>query len=125
MAMGRPRSVTLNKARRHNPLSEDIKVTGPLRENARKRKVRPDDEAERYIDSKSSRKILKIGQDLVDEEQQEAGLIAPNPAFTFESRFDDEYCLLEAGQDDDEEAWGDEGDDIVEEVVSSLKSCSF
>ena len=71
-----------------------------------------------YVDSRSSRKILKIGQDLVDEEHQESLASAPNPAFAFESRFgagsdsDDD-----AARNSEEEAWVDEADDVVEEVV--------
>ena len=104
--------------RRHVPLEQDLTATGPLRTRSKKRKSRPEDADGGYIDSKSSRKILKIGQDLVDEERQENAESAPNPAFTFESRFG-----AESGSDegdaphDDEEAWGDEEDDVVEEVV--------
>ena len=73
------------------------------------------------MDSRSSRKILKIGQDLVDEDQQESTASEPNPAFTFESRFGAESGSEEGDerQDDDEEAWGDEEYGVVEEVVGS------
>lgn len=114
----RTRSVSSRKARHQNPLSEDIVSTGPLREKSKKRKSKPDDEDGRYVDSKSSRKILKIGQDLVDEVNGETVVKVPNPAFAFESRFGDEIEPAEEGQKDVEEAWGDEDDDIVEEVVS-------
>lgn len=68
------------------------------------------------MDSKSSRKILKIGQDLADEVDGESIVQPSNPAFAFESRFGDEEAA-EAGQDDDEEAWGDEDEVVVEEIV--------
>lgn len=72
------------------------------------------------MDSRSSRKILKIGQDLADEEEQENAAAAPNPAFSFESRFGAENGSDEGEvRHDDDEAWGDEENDVVEEVVRS------
>lgn len=109
-------------ARRHAPLEEDLTATGPLRQRSKKRKARPEDDGSGYVDSRASRKILKIGQDLADEEQREIAAVAPNPAFTFESRFGK---ASEPEEEDDgrydDEAWGDEEDDIVEEVVCSGK----
>ena len=111
-------------ARRHVPLEEDITATGPLRHRSKKRKATPEDDGSGYVDSRSSRKILKIGQDLADEEQREVLAAAPNPAFTFESRFggtsepeeeDDDGCY-------DDEAWGNDEDEVVEGVVCSGKS---
>ena len=104
-------------ARRHAPLEEDLVATGPLRPPTKKRKARPEEDGGGYVDSRSSRKILKIGQDLEDEVQQENVAIEPNPAFTFESRFGG---ISEPEEDDvqhDDEAWGDEEDDIIEEIV--------
>lgn len=72
------------------------------------------DEQENYIDSKASKKILRIGRELAEESD-----VAPqrppkeSNAFGFDSRF---------GEDDednepfeDEEVWGDE-DEEVEEI---------
>ena len=109
-------------ARRHAPLEEDITATGPLRHRSKKRKARPEDDGSGYVDSRSSRKILKIGQDLADEEQRELLAAAPNPAFTFESRFGGNSEPEEEEEDDgryDDEAWGDEEDEMVDEVVCS------
>lgn len=110
-------------ARRHAPLEEDLTATGPLRHRSKKRKARPEDDDSGYVDSRSSRKILKIGQDLADEEQQETVAAAPNPAFTFESR---SGGASEPEEDDDDryddEAWGDEEDEVVEEVVCSRQN---
>ncbi len=103
--------------RRHNPLSDDIVATGPLREKTKKRKTRPDDAGDKFVDSGSSRKILKIGQDLLEEEQEEDAVNAPNPAFAFESRFAEESDPDEDARIDNEEAWGDEDEEVVEEVV--------
>ncbi|KAL8702460.1 MAG: hypothetical protein Q9201_004365 [Fulgogasparrea decipioides] len=109
-------SVSSHTVRRHKPLSEDVVSTGPLREKSKKRKAKPDGNEGSYVDSKSSRKILKIGQDLADEVQGETAVRALNPAFAFESRFGDADEPTGEGQEDDEEAWGDEEEDVVEEV---------
>ena len=104
-------------ARRHAPLEQDLVATGPLRSRTKKRKARPDEDGSGYVDSRSSRKILKIGQNLEDEVQQENVAIASNPAFTFESR---SGGISDPEEDDvqhNDEAWGDEEDDTVEEVV--------
>ena len=104
--------------RRHAPLEQDLTATAPLRARSKKRKARPEVEDHGYVDSRSSRKILKIGQDLVDEEHQENLASAPNPAFAFESRFGVESDSEEdAARNSEEEAWVDEADDVVEEVV--------
>ena len=113
-------------ARRHVPLEEDIAATGPLRHRSKKRKATSEDDGSGYVDSRSSKKILRIGQDLVDEEQREVLAAAPNSAFTFESRFG-RVSGLEDEDDDgryDDEAWGDDEDEIVEEVVCSGQSFS-
>ena len=103
-------------ARRHNPLAEDLVATGNLRVKSNKRKAPIEDGEDRFVDSRSSRKILKIGQELVDEDQKENAPINPNPAFTFESRLG-----AESQSDDDaaadEDSWGDEEDEVIEEVV--------
>jgi essential nuclear protein 1 len=99
--------------RRHNPLEDDLLATGPLRSKPSKRKSgKQDDSEENFVDSRASRKILRIGQELADEEEETLRIPKPNTAFDFNSRFEDED--QEAGYED-EEAWGDE-DEIVEEV---------
>jgi essential nuclear protein 1 len=99
------------QARRHNPLEEDLTAIGPLKNKPGKRKSRHQDEGEQFVDSKASRKILRIGQELADEDTEENQVQKPNTAFDFESRFD--------GDEDEEtfedaEAWGDEEE--VEEI---------
>jgi essential nuclear protein 1 len=93
------------QARRHNPLEEDLTAIGPLKNRPGKRKSRHQDEGEQFVDSKASRKILRIGQELADEDAEENQVQKPNTAFDFESRF--------GGEEDEEpfedaEAWGDE-----------------
>jgi len=99
--------------RRHNPLEHDITATGILKNKSSKRKSRhEDDEGDKFIDSKQSRKILRIGQELADEDQEENKITAPNTAFDFASRFQDDE---EEETYEDGEEWGDE-DEIVEEI---------
>lgn len=99
------------QGRRHNPLEEDLTASGPLKTKSGKRKSRHQDEGEQFVDSKASRKILRIGQDLVDEDTEENQVQKPNTAFDFESRFDEQD---EEDAFEDAEAWGDEEE--VEEI---------
>lgn len=102
------------EGRRHNPLEDDLVATGPLRTKPGKRKSRDDDGTEdKFVDSKASRKILRIGQELADEDEEGQVIAKPNTAFDFDSRFEDEEDPEEVYQD--EESWGDE-DEIVEEL---------
>ena len=109
-------------ARRHNPLADDLVATGNLRVKSNKRKAKAEENEDRFVDSRSSRKILKIGQDLIDEDQKENVRIAPpSTAFTFESRFDPN---TDAGGDaapEDEDAWGDEEEEVEEVVRGNTK----
>ncbi|RDW83993.1 snoRNA-binding rRNA-processing protein ENP1 [Aspergillus mulundensis] len=110
-------------ARRHNPLAEDIIGTGHLRTAPTKKNKRnsqadgEQEDGERFVDAKTSRKILQIGQELADEdaaEQKAARGVIPEPAntaFDFESRFEDEDVFSDEGQI---EEWDDEEE--IEEV---------
>ncbi|KAK5122017.1 hypothetical protein LTR85_004263 [Meristemomyces frigidus] len=113
--------------RRHNPLSEEYSPTTPLKQKAgkkRKQSHTAEDGQDAYVDSKASRRILDLGQDLAAEDEAERESNRPkaaSTAFTFESRFphhvvsDDEGTGgAEVGEYDDEEAWGSEEE--VEEV---------
>lgn len=113
------RRTVSRKKRRHNPLSEDIAATGPLRSKSSKRKAKQlGDEDDKHVDSRATRKILKIGQDLLENEKEESLVFPPNRAFSFESRFgqDDRPEF----QDKDDEDWGDEEVDETEDVVRSI-----
>ncbi|CAG8951806.1 hypothetical protein HYFRA_00005610 [Hymenoscyphus fraxineus] len=99
------------QARRHNPLEDDITATGILKNKPGKRKSRHQEEGEQFVDSKASRKILRIGQELADEAEGENRIEKPNTAFDFESRFEDE----DEETYEDAEAWGDD-DEEVEEI---------
>ncbi|KAI4283979.1 MAG: hypothetical protein L6R38_001772 [Xanthoria sp. 2 TBL-2021] len=106
--MPRTGSISSRKARRHNPLSEDLVATGPLKEKSKKHKTKPEDDEQRYVDDKSSRKILKIGHDLADEVHHESKSTPLNSAFDFESRLGNDSGSpgIELENDDDE-VWGD------------------
>lgn len=123
-----PKTVRSNsiarQERRHNPLSEEYSPTAPLKQKAsKKRKTTLDENAQDgYVDSKASRRILDLGQDLAAEEEAEHKTRRPpeaSSAFAFESRFpqdhlDGEEDAPEQGEYDDEDAWGSEEE--VEEV---------
>ena len=105
-------------AHRHRPLADDLTPTGPPKTKSKKRKNGPEHEDGGYVDSRSSRKILKIGQDLIDEDQQDIVSAAPNPAFALESRFVGSSDSEEDQRGyDDEDAWGDGEEDVVDEMV--------
>ena len=124
------RSKSSSRRQRHVPLAEDLVATGPLRTKSKKRKARPDHEDDtenNYIDSRSSRKILKIGQDLQDEEQAEQRAGVPNPAFAFESRLgggsesESEEELDRRRYDDDDGNWGSDEEQVAEEAEMDPK----
>lgn len=110
-----PKSPGGQQAQRHNPLAEEYDPTQPLKQKAaKKRRSTQQEQGDSYIGTKASRKILKIGQDLVDEDEAEQEAARPQPAFSFNSRFttteDDEDAAAHTYEDDDE-AWGDENSD--------------
>lgn len=100
-----------------NPLADDLVAAGPLRTKSKKRKARKDDVGDGYIDSKSSRKILKIGQELADEDHEATKSTVPSTAFTFESRFESASEEEDDSRYDDEAAWGDEEEEMGEDSV--------
>ncbi len=111
-------------ARRHNPLSEDYAPNKPPKEKAGKKRKITQSEAneESFVNTKATRRILKSGQDLADEDQQEQIRAKPNPAFAFQSRFGEGEIPDEGNgsfDEDNEEAWGDD-DEVVEELVCIL-----
>ena len=111
--MAKPTENTENAPNRHrNPLEADLLATGRLRSTPKKRKARRGaDESEEFVDSRLSRKILKIGRDLHEEDRASSKPKEPITAFSAESR-QDEWN----GFDDDdaasqpEEIWEDEPD---------------
>lgn len=119
-----PKSPGLRESQRHNPLTEDYAPSTSYKQKPAKRQKRSRDEndGEGFVDSKSSRKILEIGRELAEEaegENQPRRPPAANPAFDFETRIgeDDGFEEPTTQYDDDDEAWGDQDEEVeVEEV---------
>lgn len=117
---------TSNRAdrQRHNPLADDLVATGPLRTKPSKRKTRHEgQDEENYVNSKASKKILRMAQELEDEngiKRKSANATeATNRAFDLDSRF-----INDEDEDDEdvtynEEEWGDEEEEEVEEMELS------
>ncbi|KAK5095762.1 snoRNA-binding rRNA-processing protein [Exophiala xenobiotica] len=113
--------------RRHVPLAQDIETAGGrLRTKSitGKRKSRSDEEnkGDGYIDSRSSKKILAIAQDLADEDAAERRVTtAPRPArdtFDFDTRFaDEEEADSYVPSHEDEDNWipEEEEEEVLEE----------
>lgn len=111
--------------RRHNPLSEEYSPTAPLKQKAGKKRKQSQSEGgdqNGYVDSKSSRRILDLGQDLAAEDEAERAATrpaAPSTAFSFPrdvvSDDEDEEGGAGLGEYDEEAAWGSE-DEEVEEI---------
>ena len=113
------------RERRHNPLSEEYSPTAPAKERiSKKRKstYSKEHEEDGFVDSKASRRILDLGQDLAAEdaaEQQAKRTPVTGSAFTFDNPFrqdglSDDDSNADQGEYDDEETWGSEEE--VEEV---------
>ncbi|RKF56458.1 Uncharacterized protein C13G1.09 [Golovinomyces cichoracearum] len=99
-------------SRRHNPLEADLTPTNYLKVRLPKRQLDSHNEAENYVNSKASRKILQMGQELVEEDSQ--GIVSVlKSAFDLESRVIGEY--FEVNEEEYEE-WGDDENKEVQEV---------
>lgn len=99
-------------------LEQDTRDPGLLSIKSKKRKARREDENDGFVDSKSSRKILRIGQELAEEDQTYPSVVSSS-AFALESRFPGLPGSQEEPLSDpdlDQEAWGDEEEE-VEELV--------
>lgn len=100
-------------ARRHNPLETDIVGgSGILRPGGKKSKTKASKEKEEYVEAKQSARILRLGQQLADEE--DGANIAPTEhksAFDPDSRFAPDEDEQDDGAYDDD-AWGDDDDEV-------------
>ena len=113
--------------RRHNPLADDVLSTGhirtqPSKKSQRRSQAEKDEEnGERFVDAKASRKILQIGQELADEDDAEQRVARGdtggkvNTAFDFGSRLEDDEPVSDDDEKFGEDQWDDEEE--VEEVV--------
>lgn len=113
-----PKATTINSAsRRHNPLEDDLTASGGILKNKPgKRKSRHQEEGDQFVDAKASRKILRLGQELTDEQETFDQAQKSKPIFTFDSRSDGE----EEGIYEDEEAWGGIDEEVEEVDVEEL-----
>jgi essential nuclear protein 1 len=115
-----PKSPGPREAQRHNPLTEEYAPSNPWKQKPAKRQKRNKDDAEEehFVDSKASRKILEIGRDLAEEEERENQARRPptaNPAFDFDARLgEDDSADEPTAQYEDDEAWGDEEEEVEE-----------
>lgn len=105
---------------RHNPLADDLVAAGPLRTTPTKRKSRHEgQEEENYVNSKASQKILRLAQELDDENQAENPTAEKqNKAFDLDSRFLNDNEEDEEDVTYGEEEWGDEEEEVEEVELS-------
>jgi essential nuclear protein 1 len=126
-----PKSPGPREAQRHNPLAEEYAPSNPWKQKPAKRQKRERDETEqeRFIDSKASRKILDIGRELAEEDDRENEARRPptaNPAFDFETRLGEDDSADEPTiQYDDDEAWGDEEEELEEVEIDPNDLATF
>lgn len=107
------------EARRHNPLEDDIVATGVLKTKSGKRKSKDADgeTQDGFVDPRASRNILRMGREFAEEEEANK----PKPPtveadnFGYDSRFDEAKEEQDKVYADDDDAWGDE-DEEVEEI---------
>jgi len=118
----KPTNNPVRQSRRHNPLEHDILATGILRQKAAKRKSQAlEDDGNGYVESTQSKKILRLGRELVEEDE------AANPppprtsydAFALSSRPDqadtqDEKADGEKtnGENVEDDEWEDEEEEV-------------
>lgn len=98
------------QGRRHNPLEADILGgSGILRSGKTAKKSKEEKEEDHFVNSKQSARILQLGRELADEDddQNKPAGESRKSAFDVDSRFaqDDDK---DDNRFDDEEAWGEE-----------------
>jgi len=120
------------ESQRHNPLAEEYAPSYPFKQKAshKKRKSRSDgdNEDDHVIGTKAARKILRIGQELADEDEAQQKKLssgaATNPAFAFDTRFGGEVESDDGDTADvDAEVWEDENEELVELEVAIKEKC--
>lgn len=115
-AMPKATTPTERSMRRHNPLDADILGgSGILRSGApgKKTKSKAEKEDEHFVNSKQSARILQLGRELADENDQGKAVAEPQTsAFDVDSRFVPGEEEQNGDAYDDDEAWGDEEEEI-------------
>jgi essential nuclear protein 1 len=132
--MPKATSASLSNKRRHNPLEDDLLATGVLKNKEgrpSKRADRKQAEEQTYVDAKASRKILAMSRDLVDEQDIQPGDNDDDENAARPSAFDFDPSRLEGGSDQEEdfanneEAWGDEDEEVEEIEVDAADLDTF
>lgn len=98
------------QGRRHNPLEADILGgAGILRSGKTGKKTKEEKEEDHFVNSKQSARILQLGRELADEDddQDRPAAESRKSAFDVDSRFVQEDDN-DASRFEDEEAWGEE-----------------
>jgi len=123
------------ESQRHNPLAEEYAPSYLFKQKAshKKKKSRSDgdNEDDHVIGTKAARKILRIGQELADEDEAQQKRLSsgtvPNPAFAFDTRFGGEVESDDEGDaaNGDAEAWEDENEELVEIEVTRKEKCKL
>lgn len=108
--------------RRHNPLEQDLLATGILKSKKAKAPKQNEDEGDYYLDARSSRRVLELGRELLEEDESEKAARQPADApvvtaFDFPQGQGVDQDRDDAFEDDGEDAWGDE--DVEEEEVDA------
>lgn len=107
---------TERSGRRHNPLEADILGGSGILRSGKPGKIsnsKADKDAEHYVNSKQSARILQLGRELADEDEQgNAVADPPKSAFDVDSRFAPGEEEQEGHAYEDDEAWGDEDEEI-------------
>lgn len=108
---------TAASGRRHNPLETDIVGgSGLLRsgKSGKKSKSKAEKNEEHYVNSKQSATILQLGRELADEHEGANATTAEpqKSAFDDESRFARGEGQPDGDAYEDDEAWGDDDEEI-------------
>lgn len=118
MARSTTSGVSGSKHQKHsNPLSDEYVARATLRTTSKKRKAKTDDDSGLgFVDSRSSKKILKIGRELAEEDHQAAQSTVSNSAFDLEPRLGEGSDSDGQLQHDEDDPWGDED---IKEIAST------
>ncbi|TVY81092.1 Uncharacterized protein LSUE1_G005436 [Lachnellula suecica] len=110
-------------SQRHNPLEVDLTASGGILKNKpAKRKSRHQEEGDQFVDSKSSKRILRLGQELADEEEATDKAQKPKSIFTFESRSESRSEGEEEAEtyEEDGDAWAGIDEEVEEVDIDEL-----
>lgn len=118
MSRSTPNSDARN-TRKHNPLDQDYISTGILRNKPSRLKAKNNDvkDDENFVDSKASKKILRIGQELADEDEEISKITESATTFDYNPR-DIGNADEDKPEFEEDGAWGDEEEETEEVELS-------